>query len=218
MKNIINFLMKFDKFRAALLKAAFDMSFKPVKNKDRMKYVLSDSNGVKYYEYIKPEWMPLQRYEQMQVRLQEIESRIGRESLLLFSEVIKKLARKNDLIGVAKMVGELEERLNILYDPDIMCRFVCGLLIREDQIDSAEVWNQNIENEKFTQLMKDNENGQLSFFFQKSNLQNHLKFLNSSSSDWDKLMSEAMIQANLKKVKLFDQMNEKALTFLNQKS
>lgn len=210
--------MRFASFRANLLRVAFETQFKPVKNIDRMKYVLSDSKGVKYYEYIKSEWLPLQRYEQMQVRLQEIESRIGRESLLLFSTVIKKLAQKNDLIGVAKMVGELEERLNILYDPEIMCRFVCGLLIREDQIDSAEIWNQQVENEKFVQLMKDNENGNLSFFFQKTNLQNHLKFSSSSSLEWDKLMSEEVIQANLKKVNLFDQMNQKVLASLNLKS
>lgn len=217
MKNIIKLLMKFDSFRAGLLKAAFETQFKPIKNVDRMKYVLSDSKGVKYYEYIKSEWLPLPRYEQMQTRLLEIESKIGRESLLMFSEVIKKLAQKNDLIGVARMAGELEERLNLLYDPEIMCRFICGLLIREDQIDSAEVWNQQIENEKFKQLMADNENGNLGFFFQQTGLERYLKFSSSSGLDWETLMNEQMIQFNLQSARLFDQMNQKVSTSLSPK-
>ena len=35
----------------------------------------------KYFKFLRDEWLPVPRYEQMQVRLQEMESRIGREDL-----------------------------------------------------------------------------------------------------------------------------------------
>jgi hypothetical protein len=92
---------------------------------------------------------------------------------------------------------------------------MCGLLIREDQIKTAYVWNQDLENEKFEQLMADNENGKLGFFFQQTNLGDHVSFSSSSDSGlvnlMQEMMNEKMIQNQLKTVRAFDQMLKKVL-------
>ena len=111
---------------------------------------------------------------------------------------------------VARLAGELQQRLELLYDPETIMRMLCGMLIREDQIGSAHIWNQKVENEKFEQLMADNENGQLGFFFQKSNLMSILKLTNTSDLDW--VTQEKVIQNQLKEVRLFDQRLSRELT------
>jgi hypothetical protein len=205
---MIKLLLKIPYFRKQLIKIAFDSTYLAKEGEDaaKLKYVLTDSKGVRYYEYIRTDWLPLQRLEQMDTRIKEIESKIGRESLELFAECLEQAANQQKLTLVARLAGELTERLKLLYDPETMMRMLCGMLIREDQIGAAHIWNQRTENEKFTQLMTDNENGQLSFFFQKCNLKSILKSTNTSDSDWEQATSEPIIQNQLKEVRLFDQM------------
>lgn len=205
---MIKLLLKIPYFRKQLIKIAFDTTYLSKEGEDaaKLKYVLTDSKGVKYYEYIRTDWLPLQRLEQMDTRIKEIESKIGRESLELFAECLEQAANQQKLTLVARLAGELTERLKLLYDPETMMRLLCGMLIREDQIGSAHIWNQRTENEKFEQLMSDNENGQLSFFFQKCNLKSILKSTNTSDSDWEQATAEQIIQNQLKEVRLFDQM------------
>lgn len=205
---MIKLLLKIPFFRKQLVKAAFDMTYFAKEGEDaaKLQYVLSDSKGRKYFEYIRTEWLPLQRLEQMDTRIKEIESKIGRESLKLFAEVLEESANKGKLTLVARLAGELQERLNLLYDPETIMRLLCGMLIREDQIGAAHIWNQRVENEKFEQLMADNENGNLSFFFQMSSLKSILKPTTTSDSDWEQVTQEKIVQNQLKEVRLFDQM------------
>jgi len=205
---MIKLLLKIPYFRTHLIKYAFDATYLAKEGEDaaKLKYTLTDSKGNKYYEYIRTDWMPLQRLEQMDTRIKEIDSKVGRESLALFAEVLEQSASQNKLVLVARLAGELQQRLKLLYDPETMMRMLCGMLIREDQIGSAHIWNQTIENEKYNQLMSDNENGQLSFFFAKCNLKSILKSTTTSDSDWEIATQERVIQNQLKEVRLFDQM------------
>jgi len=164
------------------------------------------AGGKKYYKYIKDDQLPLPRFHEMELRLLEIESRISRETLFNFSKALKKYAEAKDFINVASLAGEFEKRLELLYDPELLVRFLCGLYIREDQIKNADVWNQRIEDEKFNEIMKENENGNLSFFFQQSNLRDHVGFSNTSDSESENLLSEPIIQNQLKQSRLFNQM------------
>lgn len=218
-KKIVKLLIKSAKFRNELLKYTFDMS-RPVPDGDevaKLDYILSDSKGRKYFRYIRPEWLPYSRYEQMQVRLLEIESRVSRETLKLYAEAAKKAATKGDLITVARLAGELDQRLEMLYDPELFMKFLCGMLIREDQIKSAHIWNPSIEKDKYETLLRDNEGGELSFFFQKLNLSDHVKFSGSLSSGLE-MLDERVIQNQLKEVRAFDQMLQMVSDTLSQKS
>jgi hypothetical protein len=117
------------------------------------------------------------------------------------------------------LVGELEKRLDVLYDPQLMMRFVSGLYIREDQMKTSHIWNDAIEEEKYKQLMEDNESGSLSFFFAKSDLMSHVRSSDGSSTDSQKLLTEPIIRNQLKEVRLFDQMVKDVMSSISgQKS
>lgn len=216
MKFLINFLIRFKSFRTALVYRAFQITYSDTDEASKLEYVLTDSTGKKYYRYLRDEWMPLFRYEEMQTRLLEIESRVSRETLLLFSKTLNKSAEAKDFLLVARLAKELEDRIELLYDPRMLVRFLSGILVREDQI-SKHTWNRRIEEEKYKQLMADNEGGQLSFFFQKCNLTKYVRFSNSSSSG-SEFLTEPVIQNQMKQATLFDEMIEKILDTLEHTS
>lgn len=213
---ITKLLLKIPSIKKAIVKEYFLSSYEDRDEAAILNYVFSDSQGRKYFKYVRPDLLPLQRYEQMDIRLMEIQSRIGRETLKLYAQANEAAAKAGDLLGVARLAGELNERLEILYDPDVMFRFICGLLIREDQIKSAHKWNQEFENQKYEDLIKDFD-GRLSFFFQLTSLSDHVSFSTSSDSDLESLMSDPMINNQMKEVKAFNQMLMKVLQVLPQK-
>jgi hypothetical protein len=86
---VIDLLLKIPAFRKALIQKAFKLTYVDRDEWAKTEHAFTDSKGRNYRRYIRPEWMPLARYEQMQIRLQEMESRIGRESLLEFSKGAK---------------------------------------------------------------------------------------------------------------------------------
>jgi hypothetical protein len=220
---MIKLLLKIPYFRKQLIKIAFDSTYLAKEGEDaaKLKYVLTDSKGVRYYEYVRTEWLPVQRVEQMDIRLKEHQARIGRESLELFADTLETVALSNDpkkFITISQLAGELRKRLQILYSPDIMMRTLCGMLIREDQIGSAHIWNQVNENEKFNQLMGDNKFGGLSFFFQLRLMKDIFKLTNTSDTDWEQATSEEILQTQLKEVTMFDQLMRDISNFLKPKS
>ena len=56
------------------------------------------------------------------------------------------------MADVGHLVGALEDRVNLLFDPVLMVRFISGVAIREDQVETAHVWNEDIEEEKFNEI------------------------------------------------------------------
>ena len=214
-KFIVNLLLKIPAFRRALVFRALNTAYIDREETAILKLAFADSKGRQYFRYIRDELLPLKRYEQMQIRLLEMESRISRESLKKYAEANRKMAEKKDFIGVAQLCGELEDRLNILYDPEIMVKFLSGILIREDQIKTAHIWNNDFENEKAEFLMKDNQDDNLSFFFRSLSLDQYVEFSDTSNTD---LMTEPIIKNQLMEVRLFDQMIQKVLYSLNPQS
>ena len=213
---VINLLLKLPKFRNALIQRAFKLVYVDRDEWAKTEHAFTDSKGRSYRRYIRPEWMPLARYEQMQIRLQEMEARIGRESLMEFSKAQRAAAEKKDLITVARLVGELEKRLEVLYDPQLIMRFVAGLYVREDQMNTAHIWNDAIEEDKYKQLMLDNESGSLSFFFAKSDLMNHVRFSDGSNTDSQNLLTEQIVRNQLMEVRLFDQMVKEVMSSISK--
>lgn len=221
--KLIKWMLKFAWFKDAVAKQVFILGKTVYVDRDEnaiLNYVFSDASGRKYFKYIRPDLLPIQRYEQMDIRLMEIQSRISRESLKLFAETNESAARANDMLTVARLSAELNERLEILYDPEVMMRFICGLLIREDQVKTTHIWNQEFENQKYKDLISEFD-GRLSFFFQLTSLSDHVSFSTSSDTDSEnttqKILNEPMIQAALKEVQAFDQMLMKVSQALKSK-
>lgn len=203
---MIKLLLKIPFLRSRIVKEVFKITAPDAEEAPKLEYKFSDSQGQKYYKYIADGTMPLVRCNELQTRLLEMESRISRESLLNFSKALKRYAENKDFLKVAMLVGELEKRIDILYDPEATMRMLCGLYIREDQMKTAHLWNPALEEEKFQQIMADNQNGNLSFFFQMSSISDHFEFLNTSDTESQALWSEPVIQNLLKQTRRFDQM------------
>lgn len=147
-------------------------------------------DGTKYYRFIKDEWLPVPRYEQMQIRLQEMESRIGREDLQDWLKLAKDNVNKGKLADVGHLIGALEDRVNLLFDPVLMVRFISGIAIREDQVDTAHIWNEDIEEEKFNELYVAVRQGGLADFFQKVRLIDVVNFSDLSITGSDIYQTE----------------------------
>lgn len=167
----------------------------------RKKYVDKDAHakltewfqlpdGTKYYHFLKDEWLPVPRYEQMQVRLQEMESRIGREDLQGWLKLAKEATNKGKLSDVGHLIGVLEDRVNLLFDPVLMVRFISGIAIREDQIETAHVWNEDIEEEKFNEIYIQVRAGGLADFFQRLRLIDVVNFSDLSITGSDIYQTE----------------------------
>lgn len=169
-------------------------------------FILPD--GTKYYRYQKDEWLPVTRYEQMQIRLQELESRIGREDLKGWLQLAKSTVDNKKISDLGKLIGALEDRVNLLYDPVLMLRFICGIAIREDQINTAHLWNEEIEEEKFNEIYVQVKAGGLSDFFQKLHLIDIVNFSDLSITGLE-IYNQELNNNQTKEVQAFQRMLKK---------
>jgi len=162
-------------------------------------------DGTKYFKFLRDEWLPVPRYEQMQVRLQEMESRIGREDLQAWLKLAKEAANKGKMADVGHLVGALEDRVNLLFDPVLMVRFISGVAIREDQVETAHVWNEDIEEEKFNEIYVQVRAGGLADFFQRLRLIDVVNFSDLSIIGSDIYQTE-IVNNQVKQIAAFQRL------------
>ena len=205
MRKILNILCKIPAFRKAVIKYAFDVQYGDAKEQVKLEYRFTTTSGKRYYTYIKPDFIPITRWNEIETRLMEMQSRVNRETLLEFSKTTKIAAEKNQLLTVARLMGELEERIDLLYDPHALIRIISALYIREDQIESAGVWNDRVEDAKFEDIKTDLIDGSLLFFSLSSDLMNVLTFSDTSTSDLG-IFGTKPLKNQVKQVEAFDRM------------
>jgi len=141
----------------------------------------------------------------MQVRLQEMESRIGREDLQAWLKLAKEAANKGKMADVGHLVGALEDRVNLLFDPVLMVRFISGVAIREDQVETAHVWNEDIEEEKFNEIYVQVRAGGLADFFQRLRLIDVVNFSDLSIIGSDIYQTE-IVNNQVKQIAAFQRL------------
>lgn len=187
---MIRLLCKIPYFERLVFDYAFQKRYVDKDSRAKLTEWFQLSDGTKYYRFLKDEWLPVTRYEQMQIRLQEMESRIGREDLQSWLKLAKENVNKGKLADVGHLIGALEDRVNLLFDPVLMVRFISGIAIREDQIDTANVWNEDIEEEKFNELYLSVRQGGLADFFQRLRLTDVVSFSDLSITGSDIYQTE----------------------------
>ena len=201
--SLIKLLCRIPFIRESVLKYAFEVKYGDSKDEAKLTYRFTTSDGSKYFTYVKPDFIPITRWNEIEVRLMEMSSRINRETLQEFSKLTRVAAEKKDLITVARLQGELEDRIELLYDPHALIRLICATYIREDQTRSAGIWNDEIENDKFEQIKKDLMSGSLSFFLISQDLERFLAFSTTSDSDL-KMFEKKLLNNQIKQVEKFD--------------
>lgn len=183
---MLNIFCKIKFIEDAVLKYAFTQQRKPKDEQfARMEFKFLDSTGKRYYRYFDDFDIPVQRMEQLQLKLREIESRINLEQLDEWVEAVERILSKNDKqkanVEAIQMLGALRERRKVLYEPELLMRACCILYIREDQ--NPVIWDEVLEDEKYQQLNKDKVGGLYDFFYM-SGLKTFLPSLKDMQKDW----------------------------------
>ena len=211
---MIKLLAAIPYFKRRMLQWATDVQFAGLPNQDKLDYAFTDSKGIKWFRWVNETFMPIARYDQIQIHLIEIESRVSRKSLIGWIDAVSKILERNNIKkireDVSHLLGGLKERLELLHEPELMMRFISGTHIREDQLDNPEVWNQRLEEDKFKQLMMD-QNDHLYDFLKKNGLNHLFPSSNITPKEWNKYLG-----TQIKKVVGFDQMTGRIGTTLNQ--
>lgn len=202
---MIRLLAKIPFLERQIFDYAFQKRYVDKESRAKLREWFQLPDGTKYYQFQKQEWLPVTRYEQMQIRLQEMESRIGREDLQNWLKLAKEAVNKSKLADVGHLIGALEDRVNLLYDPVLMVRFISGIAIREDQIDTAHIWNEEIEEEKFNEIYTQVRAGGLADFFQKLHLTDIVNFSDLSIIGSEVYSTEIM-QNQVKQTAAFQRM------------
>ena len=202
---MIKHLCKIPGIETAILKYAFNKQSKPKGSEfAKMQFKFIDSEGKKYYRYYDDFDIPVMRFEQLQIKLREIESRISNEHLDKWIEVIEKILSKGDkqkaAIEAIQMIGTLKQRREVLYEEKLLMQLVCILYIREDQ--DATIWDEEIEKYKFERLKAD-QTGGLRDFFIMAGLNEFLPSLKDMQSGWEKFLENQKQQ-----IEAFDNMTD----------
>lgn len=211
---MIELLAKIPYFKNKMLVWATEVQFSGLPNQDKLEHAFTDSKGLKWFKWINEAFMPISRYDQVQIHLIEMESRIGRSSLegwiATTSKVLERNNTKKIREDIGHLLGGLRERIELLHEPELMMRFVSAMHIREDQLETPEVWIPRLENEKFKQLMAD-QNDHLYEFLKKNGLAHLFQSSNITTEDWNRYLG-----VQLKRGLAFDEMIAKSGSTLDR--
>jgi len=212
----LDLFCKDEETKKSVLKYATELQFSNLPNQDKLEYAFTDSKGLKWFRWVQDTFIPIARFDQLQINLIEMESRISRKSLESWIQNVSKVLEKNNSNKIREEVGHLlgglKERLDILHEPELMLRFVSGMHIREDQLDQPEVWNERLEENKFQQLLKD-QDGHLYEFLKKNGLAHLFKSSAITPEEWNQ-----HLKSQIKAVAGFDVAMAKVGSTLNRKS
>lgn len=136
----------------------------------KMEVAFTDSNGVKYYKYLKDLDIPIIRFSHLQVYIQEMAAGFNRNEIELFLTALEtalagteKTEGKPDIGMMGWLLKEMRMRKDVLAHEEVLFWMVAALYIREDQ--NPAVWDEEIEEQKIKQFKLDSQGGLYGFFY-----------------------------------------------------
>lgn len=161
---------------------------------ENLKKVFIDSNGKVYFATMNDLELPIMRAKEIQLRVMRMRSGMSDDSLKLFCEAMKKAlnnGKNPNIAQIGHLVIEIEKRIGIWIDPDLLFDTVAFMYIREDE-NPAEV-DMSIHNEKIEQFKKDSTGGLKDFFYM-AGLTEFIPFLGISESEWSEYFTQSTIK------------------------
>lgn len=160
---------------------------------ENLKKVFIDSNGRTYFTPMNDLDLPIMRSKEIQLRIMRMRAGLSDDYLKLFCEAMKKAINngKPDTARIGHLVIEIEKRIGIWIDPDLLFDTVAFMYIREDE-NPAEV-DMSIHNEKIEQFKKDSTGGLRDFFYM-AGLTEFIPFLGISESEWSEYFTQSTIK------------------------
>jgi len=130
--------------------------------------VFKDSQGDHYRRYDDEMQIPILRMDQLQIITRELGNRVDDRDLGAFLEnhesiILSDKSADEKLKLLHQHVSNLKSRTDALASPDLLMKMVCALYIREDQ--DPFVWDELLEADKHTLLMKEQSGGLAGFFY-----------------------------------------------------
>ena len=136
----------------------------------KMEVAFTDSNGVKYYKYLKDLDIPIIRFSHLQVYIQEMAAGFNRNEIELFLTALEtalagteETSGKPDIGMIGWLLKEMRMRKDVLAHEEVLFWMVAALYIREDQ--NPAVWDEEIEEQKIKQFKVDSQGGLYGFFY-----------------------------------------------------
>lgn len=169
---------------------------KPILKTD-LRYIFTDLQGKKYYEFSQDKPLPLERFGEQSRLLQSYTKGFSlEEQTLMFDEMKKSLAnglKDTKMISrIAFLIGEMEERAGMRIHTELLYEIVAVQWVREDEM--PETFNSKIQAEKVSAFKEYVAEHGSYFFFRSAPLKKLNQLLNMSESEWTILFHESLIR------------------------
>jgi len=174
---------------------------KPILKTD-LRYIFTDLQGKKYYEFSQDKPLPLERFGEQTAILKSITKGLSMdEEILIYDEMKKSLAnglKDTKMISrIAFLIGEMENGIALTADKryiqtDLLYNLVACQWVREDEM--PEAFNAKIQSEKVSAFKEYVAQHGSYFFFRSAPLKKLNHLLNMSESEWTTLFHESLIR------------------------
>ena len=160
----------------------------------KMEKAFVDSKGKVYYKSVRDLDMSLKRFKEVQKLLMLIKAGLSEDTITLIIKAMKvaiNSGRKPDVAEIGFLINEMERRIGVFVDPDMLFDCAAYMYVREDEI-PTEI-SQTIHKEKIEQFKIDSKEGLYDFFYS-AGLLNFIPFLGSTESDFNDYFQESEIK------------------------
>jgi len=169
---------------------------KPILKTD-LRYIFTDLQGKKYYEFSQDKPLPLERFgEQSRILKDYTKGFSLEEQIPIYDEMDKSLVNglkdPRMVSRIAFLIGILKDGANPKIHTQLLYELVAVQWVREDEM--PEAFNSKIQSEKVSAFKEYvHEHGSY-FFFQSAPLKKLNHLLNMSESEWTILFHESLIR------------------------
>lgn len=169
---------------------------KPILKTD-LRYIFTDLQGKKYYEFSQDKPLPLERFgEQTRILQYYTKGFSPQEETAMLDEMDKSLVnglKDTKMVSrIAFLIGEMKDRANIVIHTELLYELVAVQWVREDEM--PETFNSKIQSEKVSAFKEYVAAHGSYFFFQSAPLKKLNHLLNMSESEWTMLFHESLIR------------------------
>lgn len=142
-------------------------------------------DGYRYFKYIDEDKIPIKRFEQSEIILQEIQNRISTADIQRYIEVQRgflhsEKTQTERLDAISQHLKMLEDRVQDLCPPELYFKLICNWWIREDE--DPAIIDDDIAKEKLKSLSTNTPQD----FFLQAGLGDFLPFQDATEKDANK--------------------------------
>lgn len=179
---------------------------------DKMEKKFVDSKGLTWFRAVRDLDMPIKRFKESQKLLMLMKAGLSEDTIKLICTAMKTAlnsGRKPDIAEIGFLVNEMERRIGVFIDPDMLFQSAAIMYVREDEI-PTEI-DPAIHKEKVEQLKMDSTGGRYDFFCSMG-IMDYIPFLGTTESEFEEYLTESEIKMKALKMHLEKYITEPVLS------